>query len=129
MIRLPRAVEERAMHIVHSSEGSALRPADALVVGRYRSKQHWVVFNDDLLHDTPQWMDLFNHSEAWSMVNKLFRKLTKDGQCALQIVLIDGKCLRKRAQLLGVLAMTAQRRVKRGLSTIAKKLNAAYLEA
>ena len=32
LIRLPRAVEERAMQMVRSSEGSALSPADALVV-------------------------------------------------------------------------------------------------
>ena len=49
LIRLPRAVEERAMQMMRSSEGSALSPADALVVDHYRSKQHWVEFNDDLL--------------------------------------------------------------------------------
>ena len=32
LIRLPRAVEERAMQMVRSSEGSALSPADALLV-------------------------------------------------------------------------------------------------
>ena len=49
LIRLPRAVEEGAMQMMRSSEGSALSPADALVVDHYRSKQHWVGFNDDLL--------------------------------------------------------------------------------
>ena len=66
LIRLPRAVEERAMQMVRSSEGSALSPADALVVDHYRSKQHWVEFNDDLLDDTAQGMDLVERSESWS---------------------------------------------------------------
>ena len=69
LIRLPRAVEERAIQMVRSSEDSALSPADALVVDHYRSKQHWVEFNDDLLDDTAQGMDLVERSEAWSRVN------------------------------------------------------------
>ena len=64
LIRLPRAVEERAMQMMRSSEGSALSPADALVVDHYRSKQHWVKFNDYLLDDTAQGMDLVERSEA-----------------------------------------------------------------
>ena len=75
LIRLPRAVEERAMQMMRSSEGSALSPADALVVEHYRSKQQWVEFNDALLDDTAQGMDLVERSEAWSRVNKLFRNL------------------------------------------------------
>ena len=124
LIRLPRAVEERAMQMMRSSEGSALSPADALVVDHYRSKQHWVEFNDDLLDDTAQAMDLVERSESWSRVNKLFRNLENDDQCALQMVVIDGMSLRQTARLLGISAMTVQRRVKRGLNTIAKSLNA-----
>ena len=118
LIRLPRAVEERAMQMMRSSEGSALSPADALVVDHYRSKQHWVEF-----------MDLVERSEAWSRVNKLFRNLENDDQCALQMVVIDGMSLRQTARLLGISAMTAQRRVKRGLNTIGKQLNAAQPDA
>ncbi|WP_115009053.1 RNA polymerase sigma factor [Synechococcus sp. N5] len=81
-------------------------------------------FNDDLLDDTAQGMDLVERSEAWSRVNKLFRNLANDDQCALQMVVIDGMSLRKTARLLGISAMTVQRRVKRGLNTIAKSLNA-----
>ena len=64
MTRLPSAVEERAMQMDRSSEGSALSPADALVVDNYCNKQHWVEFNDDLLVETPQGMDLVGRSEA-----------------------------------------------------------------
>ena len=129
LIRLPRAVEERAMQMMRSSEGSALSPADALVVDHYRSKQHWVEFNDDLLVATLQGMDLVERSDAWSRVKKLFRKLEKDDQCALQMVVIDGMSLRQTAQQLGVSAMTIQRHVKRGLNSLAKKLNAVQLDA
>ncbi len=117
------------MQMMRSSEDSALSPADALVVDHYRSKQQWMEFNDDLLDDTAQGMDLVERSEAWSRVNKLFRNLENDDQCALQMVVIDGMSLRQTARLLGVSAMTVQRRVKRDLNTIAKKLNAAQPDA
>ena len=129
LIRLPRAVEERAMRMMRSPGGSVLSPADSLVVDHYRNKQHWVEFNDDLLDDTAQAMDLVERSETWSRVNKLFRNFENDVQCALQMVVIDGMSLRQTARLLGISAMTVQRRVKRGLNTIAKQLNAAQPDA
>ena len=54
-------------------------------------------FNDDLLDDTAQGMDLVERSEAWSRVNKLFRNLENDDKCALQMVVIDGMSLRQTA--------------------------------
>ena len=66
------------MQTMRSSEDSALSPADALVADHYRSKQHWVEFNDDLLDDTAQGMDLGECSETWSRVNKLFHNLEND---------------------------------------------------
>ena len=48
LIRLPRALEELAMQMVRSSEVSSLSSANALVGDHYRSKQHWVEFNEDL---------------------------------------------------------------------------------
>ncbi len=66
VIRLPRALEELAMQMVRRSEVSSLSSADALVVDRYRSKQHWVEFNDDLLDETPQVLDLVERAEAWT---------------------------------------------------------------
>ena len=74
-------------------------------------------------------MDLVERSEAWSRVNKLFRNLGNDDQCALQMVDIDGMSLRQTARLLGVSAMTVQRRVKRGLNTLANELKATQLGA
>ena len=45
------------------------------------------------------------------------------------MVVIDGMSLRQTARLLGISAMTVQRRVKRGLNTITKQLNAAQPDA
>ena len=129
LIRLPRAVEERAMKMVRNPERSPVIAADAMAVDHYRSKQHWVEFNDDLLDDRPEGIDLVERSEAWSRVNKLFRTLDKEDQRALQMVVIDGMSLRQTAQLLDVSAMTVQRRVKRGLNTLANKLKAAQPDA
>ena len=129
LIRLLRAVEERAMKMVRNPERSPLSAADAMAVDHYRSKQHWVEFNDDLLDDRPEGIDLVERSEAWSRVNKLFRTLEKDDQRALQMVVIDGMSLRQTAQQLDVSAMTVHRRVKRGLNTLANKLKAAQPDA
>ena len=129
LIRLPRAVEERAMKMVRNPERSPVSAADAMAVDHYRSKQHWVEFNDDLLDDRPEGIDLVERSEAWSRVNKLFRTLEKDDQRALQMVVIDGMSLRQTAQLLDVSAMTVQRRVKRGLNNLANKLKAVQPDA
>ena len=129
LIRLPRAVEERAMKMVRNPERSPVSAADAMAVDHYRGKQHWVEFNDDLLDDRPEGIDLVERSEAWSRVNKLFRTLDKEDQRALQMVVIDGMSLRQTAQLLDVSAMTVQRRVKRGLNTLANKLKAAQPDA
>ncbi len=129
LVRLPRAVEERAMKMMRNPEGTPLSAADALAVDHYRSKQHWVEFNDDLLDDRPEGIDLIERSEAWSRVNKLFRNLEKDDQRALQMVVLDGMSLRQTDQQLEVSAMTVQRRVKRGLNTLANELKAAQLGA
>ncbi|WP_392345124.1 RNA polymerase sigma factor, partial [Parasynechococcus sp.] len=118
-----------AMRMMRSSGGTALSSADALVVDHYRSKQHWVEFNDDLLNETPEGMELVERSDAWSRVKRLFCKLDKDDQCALQMVVINGMSLRQTAQQLGISAMTVQRCVKRGLNSLAKELNAAQLDA
>lgn len=86
-------------------------------------------FNDDLLDDRPEGIYLIERSEAWSRVNKLFLNLEKDDQRALQMVVLDGMSLRQTAQELEVSAMTVQRRVKRGLNTLANELKAAQLGA
>jgi RNA polymerase sigma-B factor len=88
-----------------------------------------VEFNDDLCNDTLEGIELLEHSEAWSRVKRLFRKLETDDQCALQMVVIDGMSLRQTAQQLGISAMTVQRRVKRGLNSLSRELNAAQLDA
>ena len=129
LVRLPRALEERAMKMMRNPEGTPLSAADALAVDHYRSKQHWVEFNDDLLDDRPEGIDLIERSEAWGRVNELFRNLEKDDQRALQMVVIDRMNLRQTAQQLDVSALTVQRSVNRGLNTIAKELNAVQPDA
>ena len=117
------------MKMMRNPEGTPLSAADALAVDHYRRKQHWVEFNDDLLDDRPEGIDLIERSEAWSRMNKLFSNLEKDDQRALQMVVLDGMSLRQTAQQLEVSAMTVQRRVKRGLNTLANELKAAQLGA
>ena len=50
-------------------------------------------------------------------------------ELAMQMVAIDGMSLRQTAQMLEVSAITYMRRVKRGLNTIGKNLNAVQPDA
>jgi len=122
LIRLPRAVEERAMQVVRNPE-VCMNAADALDLHHYRHKHHWVEFNDDLVDETPDGIEMVERSEAWVSVRKMFRTIGHEDQRAVQMVVIDGLSLRKTAQHLGVSAMTVQRRVKRGLNGIARGLS------
>ena len=60
-------------------------------------------------------------------VRTTFRRIESIDQRALQMVVIDGMSSRQAAQLLDVSAMTVQRRVKRGLNTLANELKATQL--
>ena len=76
-----------------------------------------------MLNDTPEGIELLERLEAaCSRVKRLFRKLEKDDQCALQKVANDGMSLSQTAQQLGSSAMNVQRRVKRGLNSLSKEL-------
>ena len=128
LIRLPRAVEERAIQMTQDPE-RCMNAEDVLTVHHYRHKHNWVEFNDDLISGTTDGLDLVERTDAWDKVRTMFRSIGSDDQCALQMVVIDGRSLRQAAGELGVSAMTVQRRVKRGLNNLAKGLNKAQLEA
>lgn len=115
--------------MVRNPEGSPLSAASGLAVDHYRSNQHWVEFNDDLLDTRTVGIDLIERSEVWSRVNKLSGNLEKEDQRALQMVVIDGMSLRQTAQQLYVTAMKIKRRVKRRLNILAKELKTAQPDA
>lgn len=118
LIRLPRAVEERAMRVIRNPEG-CMNATDALNVHHYRNKHHWVEFNDDLVDETLEGIEMVERSEDWMRVRLMFRRIEPEDQRAIRMVVIDGMSLRTTAQQLGVSAMIVQRRVKRGLNSIA----------
>ena len=122
LVRLPRAVEERAIRALRRTDG-CMSAADALVVSHYKSKHHWVEFIDNVVDHKPDGLDLVERSETWTEVRTMFEAIEKEDQCALQMVVIDGMSLRKTAEQLGVSAMTVQRRVKRGLNRLSRGLN------
>ena len=121
LIRLPRGVEERAMRVAKSPEG-CVDPAEALDVHNYRHKQHWVEFNDDVVDEKTKDIELIERLETWMRVRAVFHNIAPQDKRAVQMVVIDGMSLRKTAQQLGISAMTVQRRVKRGLNSIATEL-------
>ena len=76
-----------------------------------------------------QVIKLVERSNTWSRVRSTFWILEKDDQRALQMVVIEGMSLRQVAQHVGVSAKTVQRRVKRGLNSLAEGFNDGQLEA
>ena len=122
LIRLPRAVQERAIRALRSPDG-CLNSADGLMVGHYKRKHHWVEFNDDLVDQKPDGIERVERSEIWTEVRTMFEAIERVDQRALQMVVIDGMSLRQAAKQLGVSAMTVQRRVKRGLNSLSRGLN------
>lgn len=122
LIRIPRGVQERAIQALRQTDGG-MNAADALMVGHYRSKHHWVEFNDDLVDDKPEGIELVERTETWRQVRALFETIETQEQQALQLVVIEGMSLRSTAKHLGVSAMTVQRRVKRGLRSLSRGLN------
>ena len=121
LIRLPRAVEERALRITKHCD-KCINATDALDVHHYRHKNHWVEFNDDQIDETPEGIETVERSEDWGRVRLMFRRIQPEEQNAIRMVVIEGMSLRVTAQQLGVSAMTVQRRVKRGLYNIAMGL-------
>ena len=121
LIRLPRAVEERAIRITKHCD-KCINATDALDVHHYRHKNHWVEFNDDQVDETPEGIETVERSEDWRRVRLMFRRIQPEEQNAIRMVVIEGMSLRVTAQQLGVSAMTVQRRVKRGLNNIAMGL-------
>ena len=121
LIRLPRAVEERAMRVTKNAEG-CLTAAESLDVHHYRHKHHWVEFNDELVDESVAGIEIVERSDAWMRVREVFQTIGPDDQLAVQMVVIDGLSLRTAAQHLGISAMTVQRRVKRGLNRISTGL-------
>ena len=121
LVRLPRSIEERAMSLKRSPDGS-LSATDALVLHHYRNKHQWEEFNDDLVDKTTEGIDQVERSEAWTRVRTTFRRIETIDQRALQKVVIEGLSLRQAGLQLGISAMTVQRRVKRGLNRLAREL-------
>ena len=109
------------MQLMRSSE-LCVNAQDALTIQHYRGKNRWVELNDDVVDDDDAGMTLVERSEVWNQISSIFRQIGKDEQFALQKVVIEGMSLRQTAQKLGVSAMTVQRRVKRGLQSIANGL-------
>lgn len=121
LVRLPRGVDERAMRLKRSPD-VALNATDALVLHQYRTKHYWEEFNDDLVDETTEDLDQVERLEAWTRVRTSFRRIDPADQSVLQMVVIEGLSLRRAALQLGISAMTVQRRVKRGLNSLAKEL-------
>ena len=117
LVRLSRGVEERAIKIRGKDERT-LNNTDRLILQNYKFKSNWIELDDACVSGT---CDGSEDMELYEQNNKLRsakRKLAKNEQIIIQLVIVEGNSLRKTGKIIDVSAMTVQRRLKRALAQL-----------
>ena len=126
LIRLPRRVEEQAQQLSRQPNDQ-LDAREQLLVARYRNKTRWCELTDvaaDSHQD--QLVDLVAEDRRLQ-VRAAMNELPANERKAVVKVVLEGDSLRTAARECGVSAMTIQRRLKRGLSTLSTALKETQL--
>ena len=117
LIRLPRGVEERAIKIRGKDERT-LNNTDRLILQNYKFKSNWIELDDECVSVTCNGSEDMELNEQNNKIKWATRKLAKNEQIIIQLVIIEGNSLRKTGKIVGVSAMTIQRRLKRALAQL-----------
>jgi RNA polymerase sigma-B factor len=123
LVRLPRGVEERALKIRGKDE-QALNNSDRLILQHYKFKTKWVELNEE--YPMGKYDEIINMEwkEQNSRINSARQTLPEDQQNIIQLVIVEGNSLRKAGKIVGVSAMTVQRRLKQALEQLRELLTA-----
>ena len=123
LVRLPRRVEERAQALIkHEANGvkpvytHAFNAADDLAKKSYTQKSRWDQLDDQVVDGADGQLNIMINREKAGRINLALEELKPVERQAIEEVVIRGESLRSTAKLLGVSAMTVQRRLKRGLA-------------
>jgi RNA polymerase sigma-B factor len=117
LVRLPRGVEERAMKIRGHDERT-LNNIDQLILQNYKFKSNWKELNEECVGGTFNGSDDMELKEQNQKIKLAIKKLSKNEQIIIQLVIVEGNSLRKAGKIIGVSAMTVQRRLKRALAQL-----------
>jgi RNA polymerase sigma-B factor len=123
LVRLPRGVEERALKIRGKDE-QALNNSDRLILQHYKFKAKWVELNEEYLMGKYDEIINMEWKEQNSRINSARQTLPEDQQNIIQLVIVEGNSLRKAGKIVGVSAMTVQRRLKQALEQLRELLTA-----
>jgi RNA polymerase sigma-B factor len=123
LVRLPRGVEERALKIRGKDE-KALNNSDRLILQHYKFKTKWVELNEEYLMGKYDEIINMEWKEQNSRINSARQTLPEDQQNIIQLVIVEGNSLRKAGKIVGVSAMTVQRRLKQALEQLRELLTA-----
>jgi RNA polymerase sigma-B factor len=123
LVRLPRGVEERALKIRGKDE-QALNNSDRLILQHYKFKTKWVELNEEYLMGKYDEIINMEWKEQNSRINSARQTLPEDQQNIIQLVIVEGNSLRKAGKIVGVSAMTVQRRLKQALEQLRELLTA-----
>jgi len=117
LVRLPRGVEERAIKIRGKDERN-LNNTDRLILQNYKFKSNWIELDDAFVSRTCNGSEDMELNEQNNKIRWATRKLAKNEQIIIQLVIVEGNSLRKTGKIIGVSAMTIQRRLKRALAQL-----------
>jgi RNA polymerase sigma-B factor len=123
LVRLPRGVEERALKIRGKDE-QALNNSDRLILQHYKFKTKWVELNEEYLMGKYDEIINMEWKEQNSRINSARQTLPEDQQNIIQLIIVEGNSLRKAGKIVGVSAMTVQRRLKQALEQLRELLTA-----
>ena len=117
LVRLPRGVEERAIKI-RGKEERTLNNIDRLILQNYKFKSNWIELDEECVIGKSNGSDDMEVKEQNQKIKWAIKKLAKNEQIIIQLVIVEGNSLRKAGKIIGVSAMTVQRRLKRALAQL-----------
>ena len=121
LVRLPRGVEERAIKI-RGKEERTLNNIDRLILQNYKFKSNWIELDEECVIGKSNGSDDMEVKEQNQKIKWAIKKLAKNEQIIIQLVIVEGNSLRKTGKVIGVSAMTVQRRLKRALAQLRELL-------
>jgi RNA polymerase sigma-B factor len=121
LVRLPRGVEERAIKIRGKDERT-LNNIDRLILQNYKYKSNWIELDEECVIGKSNGSDDMELKEENQKIKWAIKKLAKNEQIIIQLVIVEGNSLRKTGKVIGVSAMTVQRRLKRALAQLRELL-------
>lgn len=117
LVRLPRRIEEEAIRLSRL-EADSINSSQKWILTLYRNKNRWQQLQPEDLNDDQQTSCRDDHDKE-SRVMEALRRLPKIERQSVIKTVLEGMSLRQAAEHFGVSAMTVQRRVKRGLKSMA----------